>query len=73
MIDAGLNARLMCVGGDTLLALMNAVNIHELVPVCEISQGVVLTGFSYNGRNYYIMTKSGGFGEEDLLLKLTEK
>lgn len=73
MIDAGLNARLMCVGGDTLLALMNAVNIHELVPVCEISQGVVLTGFSYNGRNYYIMTKSGGFSKEDLLLKLAEK
>lgn len=73
MLDAGLDARLICVGGDTLLALMNAVNVHELVPFCEISQGVVLTSFEYNGKNYYIMTKSGGFGEEDLLLKLAEK
>ncbi|MBR0249534.1 MAG: four-carbon acid sugar kinase family protein [Synergistaceae bacterium] len=72
MLDAGLDARLMCVGGDTLLALMNAVNVHELVPFCEISQGVVLTSFEYNGKSYYIMTKSGGFGEEDLLLKLAE-
>lgn len=72
MLDAGLEARLMCVGGDTLLALMNAVSVHELVPFCEISEGVVLTSFEYNGKNYYIMTKSGGFGKEDLLLKLAQ-
>ncbi len=69
MLDSGLNARLMCVGGDTLLALMQAVNVHELVPVCEIERGVVLTSFAYNGRDYYIMAKSGGFGDEDLLVK----
>ncbi|MBQ7594989.1 MAG: hypothetical protein IJU48_11660 [Synergistaceae bacterium] len=73
IIDNGLDARLICVGGDTLLALMNYVGIHELVPICEIETGVVLTSFAYNGKNYYIMTKSGGFGEEDLLLKLAIK
>ncbi|MBQ6971881.1 MAG: four-carbon acid sugar kinase family protein [Synergistaceae bacterium] len=70
VIDAGLDARLMCVGGDTLLALMGAVGVNELVPVCEIERGVVLTSFTYRGKKYHIMTKSGGFGEEDLLLKL---
>ena len=45
----------MCVGGDTLLALMKAVNVSELVPVCEIERGVVLTSFIYHGKNYYIM------------------
>ena len=70
IIDAGLNARLMCVGGDTLLALMNAVGVCELVPMCEVQQGVVLTSFTYNGKKYYIMTKSGGFGEKDLLVRL---
>lgn len=70
IIDAGLESRLMCVGGDTLLALMNAVGVCELVPLCEIERGVVLTSFTYNGKKYYIMTKSGGFGEKNLLVTL---
>lgn len=73
MIDAGLDARLMCVGGDTLLALMGAVGVKALVPVCEVAKGVVLTSFAYRGKTYYIMAKSGGFGEEDLLVKLAGK
>ena len=70
LLDNGLEAKLMCVGGDTLLALMNYVGIHELVPVCEIEKGVVLTSFYYRDKNYYIMAKSGGFGEKDLLVKI---
>ena len=73
LIDEGLDARLMCVGGDTLLALMEAVGVHELIPICEEELGVVLTSFAYSGKNYYIMTKSGGFGESDLLVKLAGK
>ena len=73
LIDAGLDARLMCVGGDTLLALMKAVGVYELVPLCEIALGVVLTSFEYSGKRYYIMTKSGGFGEPDLLVNLAGK
>ena len=63
----------MCVGGDTLLELMGAVGVNELVPVCEVEKGVVLTTFTYRGKTYYIMTKSGGFGEEDLLVRLAGK
>jgi len=70
LLDNGLEARLMCVGGDTLLALMQYVGVHELVPICEIEKGVVLTSFNYNNKNYSIMTKSGGFGEENLLVKI---
>lgn len=73
VMDLGLDARLLCVGGDTLLALMGAVGVHELVPVCEVERGVVLTSFIYNGRKYYIMAKSGGFGEKDLIVKLAGK
>ncbi len=73
IIDGGLDARLICVGGDTLLALMQAVGVHELVPMFEVEKGVVLTSFTYNAKSYYIMTKSGGFGEKELLVKLAEK
>ncbi|MBQ6775951.1 MAG: hypothetical protein IJP53_05775, partial [Synergistaceae bacterium] len=70
LLDSGLDARLMCVGGDTLLALMRYVGVFELVPICEIARGVVLTSFAYGGKDYYIMTKSGGFGNENLLATL---
>jgi len=73
LLDKGLDARLMCVGGDTLLALMQYVGINELVPVCEIEKGVVLTSFNYKNKNFNIMTKSGGFGDEDLLVKIANK
>ena len=72
LLDNGLEARLMCVGGDTLLALMQRVGVNELVPVCEIEKGVVLTSFAYKNKKYNIMTKSGGFGDEDLLVKIAD-
>lgn len=72
LLDEGLDARLMCVGGDTLLALMQSVGVHELVPVCELSKGVVLTSFRYREREIYIMTKSGGFGDDELIVRLAE-
>ena len=72
LLDNGLEARLMCVGGDTLLALMQYVGVHELIPICEIEKGVVLTNFVYNNKNYNIMTKSGGFGDENLLVKIAD-
>jgi len=62
----------MCTGGDTLLALMRAVNVTELTPVCELDTGVVLTHFTYQRKNHYIISKSGGFGEADLLCRLAK-
>lgn len=74
-LDRGLDATLMCVGGDTLMALMKAVGVSTLTPLCEVTKGVVLTSFDYappgSGlRTYYILSKSGGFGEPDLLRQL---
>lgn len=73
LMDSGLNATLMSIGGDTLLALMQAVGVRELVPVCEVAEGVVLTSFRYGSEDYCIVTKSGGFGEPDLLCRLAER
>ena len=74
-LDRGLDATLMCVGGDTLMALMEAVGVSTLTPLCEVAKGVVLTSFEYappgsERRTYYILSKSGGFGEPDLLRQL---
>ncbi len=70
LLDFGLQATITCTGGDTLLALMRSVEVTELAPVCELSPGVVLTRFTYQSKTYDIISKSGGFGEPDLLCKL---
>ena len=73
MLDSGLEATILCTGGDTLLALMRAVGISELTPICEMETGIVLTEFIYREKTYYIVSKSGGFGDQDLLIKLANK
>ena len=60
-------------GGDTLLQCMNCVGIKELEPVCEVEKGVVLARFTYRGCTRYVITKSGGFGHEKLLLDLADR
>lgn len=70
LLDGGLDATLLCTGGDTLLALMRAVGTAELTPVGELAPGAVLTAFSYRGKSYSIISKSGGFGEPDLFCRL---
>lgn len=70
LLDGGLNATMLCTGGDTLLALMRAVGVSQLTPICEVSAGAVLTNFVYQGKSYHIISKSGGFGEPGLFCKL---
>lgn len=70
LLDGGLDATILCTGGDTLLALMGAVKVAELIPVCELDTGAVLTDFVYQGKTHHIISKSGGFGEPDLFYRL---
>ncbi len=64
---------LLVTGGDTLLQCMDCMDIHEIQPICEVDSGVVLSCFRYHGYTRYVITKSGGFGNPDLLLKLVEQ
>lgn len=72
MLDGGLKATVLCTGGDTLMALMQVLGIDELTPIYELTPGVVATKFTYKGRTYNMISKSGGIGDEDLLLKIAE-
>ena len=49
---------------------MRAVGTAELIPVCELDTGAVLTGFVYQDKTHLIISKSGGFGEPDLFYRL---
>ena len=64
---------LLLTGGDTLLQCMNCIGVRELEPVCEMESGVVLARFTYNGCTRHVITKSGGFGQENLLIDLSER
>lgn len=64
---------LLLTGGDTLLQCMNSVGVHELEPICEMEHGVVLARFGCGGTTRYVITKSGGFGQADLLTGLAKR
>lgn len=72
-LEDGLEATWMVTGGDTLMAFMELANLHELTPICEYVPGVVLARVCRKGKNVYLLTKSGGFGEKQLLLDLGKK
>ena len=70
LLHRGVERRVMIIGGDTLSAFIDAIGCRTIFPLREIDQGVVLSRFAYNGKNYQILSKSGGFGGEELLVKI---
>ena len=61
---------LLITGGDTLLQCMDYMGVHEIEPLGEMDAGVVLSRFTYHGITRYVISKSGGFGAENLLTEL---
>lgn len=73
LLDKGADSRILIIGGDTLLAFLEAIRCTELTPVREIEPGVVLSLVTYRGKQYEVLSKSGGFGKEDLLETLKDE
>lgn len=72
LMDRGADSRFLIVGGDTLLAFMEAIHCREIYPVCELQPGVVYSRIAYGNRKYEVISKSGGFGEKDILVALQD-
>ena len=70
MLACPVNKTLLITGGDTLLQCMNFMGVYEMEPMLEVYPGVVLSRFAAEGKNRYVITKSGGFGKETLLSDL---
>lgn len=64
---------LLITGGDTLLQCMEHMGVDEVEPVCELSTGVVLSRVTYQGCTRCVLTKSGGFGGENLVTDLARQ
>lgn len=73
LLSLGLDATVLVTGGDTLLAFMERIGQDRLIPLGELAPGVVLSQIEYRRKKYAILSKSGGFGTDRLLLDLKEK
>ena len=73
MLRDGVDGTLLVTGGDTLLAFMQNIQQNALEPICEIMPGVVLSQVRYMDKSYDLLSKSGGFGQEDLLVRLEQR
>ena len=53
-------------GGDTLFQAMTVLGVTGIKPLTEIKPGVVLSAIEWNSEEMQVITKSGGFGTEEL-------
>lgn len=60
-------------GGDVLQSFLNTVPFPHVRLLGEVIPGVVDTEVTCGDRVYRILTKSGGFGEKDLIVQLAHK
>jgi uncharacterized protein YgbK (DUF1537 family) len=58
---------LVIFGGDTLYSVMKKIGCEGIIPLLEISPGVVAAKTISNSHSFHIITKSGGLGNEDVV------
>ena len=73
LIKRGLKATIMITGGDTLMGCMNQMGVFEMEPICEMAPGIVISRFCIQDVECHVISKSGGFGREQLLTELAEQ
>ncbi len=63
---------LIIFGGDTLMGILKNIGCHYIIPISEIFPGIVFT--KAVGKNFVVnvITKAGGFGEENIIEKINE-
>lgn len=72
LIDMGMKNSILLTGGDTLLGFIQNTSCREIVPICELASGTVLSKYVLADMDCYVFSKSGGFGKESLLWDLAE-
>lgn len=73
LIEEGLDSAIMITGGDTLMGFVNQTDIKEITPIEDVISGTVLFTIEFEGRTIQILSKSGGFGDERLLINLADR
>lgn len=68
-----MDATILMTGGDTLMGYMRNIGCTQLEPICEIEPGIAVSVLEWNGYRQQVISKSGGFGTEDILEKIAQK
>lgn len=58
---------LVIIGGDTLRGVLDNLGVKQIIPIEEIEPGVVISRIQSGLRGMYLVSKSGGFGQDDIL------
>ena len=58
------------IGGDTTIGIMKALSVSVIRPIAEIVPGTVLSEAQGGSQHYNLVTKAGGFGSEDTILRI---
>lgn len=69
----GYDHTIIATGGDTLFALMQQLGITSLSPICELEAGVVCSEFLWQERSWQLVSKAGGYGAADMIVKLANQ
>ncbi len=70
LVEAGFQRTIMVIGGDTLKSVIEKMNCSSVEPVAEIYDGTVLFYLDTKQGIIPVLSKSGGFGEEGLLVDI---
>ena len=62
----------MVIGGDTLIHFVRKMKCRQISLLCELEKGVVYSRMKMQGRSIRVISKSGGVGDEALLVRLIE-
>ena len=57
-------------GGDTLIAILKAMEVTGIRPLEEISPGLAVSQMTGTPRSLALISKAGGFGGEDVILNI---
>ena len=52
---------------------MEVLHVTDLTPIEELSPGVVYSELVYKGQQLAVITKSGGFGSENLFIEIQKQ
>ena len=64
---------LFVIGGDTLLGIMRQLGINEIIPLSELSPGVVFSKVISDSYPFNLITKSGGFGQKKTVMSILSR
>ncbi|MDY3052766.1 MAG: four-carbon acid sugar kinase family protein [Ndongobacter sp.] len=74
LLEQNADMTLVATGGDTLSRMLQELGVVSLAPLCEIGNGAVASRAVCADRtSLQIVSKSGGFGAEDIFLEIQRR